>query len=348
MTQVGYGDQATFSLVSWPFSLKLLWAPFVDSMYSERMGRRKSWLVPVQFTCAALMVGGSYWMNELLGEGEHAKPHVIYLTAFFFVLYFLMATQDIAVDGWALTMLSEKNVAHASTCNTVGQTLGYFCAYVGFLALHDPATCNSYFRWEPQDEGIVSLPGFMAFWGWIMFLTTVGVWLFKHEKSDHAAEEGDKLSIKETYQQMLSVLRLPTVMSLSVVLLTGKMGFAAAESVASLKLVEYGMKKEKLALLTPVLIPLGIIIPVFLGHHIKPDAPLRQFLWGYPVRILVCLLYALIVYATPMAMDQHESSHIYFYGFILLVGALHELAANMMYVPQVSPSSFTFFLALPC
>ncbi len=32
------------------------------------------------------------------------------LTMYFFTLYFLMATQDIAVDGWALTMLSKDNV----------------------------------------------------------------------------------------------------------------------------------------------------------------------------------------------------------------------------------------------
>ena len=30
-------------------------------------------------------------------------------TAFLFVLYFLMVTQDVAVHGWSLTMLSEKN-----------------------------------------------------------------------------------------------------------------------------------------------------------------------------------------------------------------------------------------------
>ena len=29
--------------------------------------------------------------------------------------------QDVAVDGWALTMLKPKNVGYASTCNSVGQ-----------------------------------------------------------------------------------------------------------------------------------------------------------------------------------------------------------------------------------
>ena len=48
----------------------------------------------------------------------------------FFFLNFLAATQDIAVDGWALTMLKRENVGYASTCNSVGQTAGYFLGSV--------------------------------------------------------------------------------------------------------------------------------------------------------------------------------------------------------------------------
>ena len=44
----------------------------------------------------------------------------------FFFLNFLAATQDIAVDGWALTMLKRQNVGYASTCNSVGQTAGKY------------------------------------------------------------------------------------------------------------------------------------------------------------------------------------------------------------------------------
>jgi len=47
--KVAYKDQATFSLVFWPFSMKLLWAPIVDTTSFSRFGRRKSWLVPVQY-----------------------------------------------------------------------------------------------------------------------------------------------------------------------------------------------------------------------------------------------------------------------------------------------------------
>lgn len=37
---VNYKDQAFFSFVFWPFSLKLLWAPLVDALYVSRFGRR--------------------------------------------------------------------------------------------------------------------------------------------------------------------------------------------------------------------------------------------------------------------------------------------------------------------
>ena len=48
-----------------------------------------------------------------------SAPDVPSLTVLFFVLYLLAATQDVAVDGWALTMLQPINVGLAATCNQV-------------------------------------------------------------------------------------------------------------------------------------------------------------------------------------------------------------------------------------
>ena len=106
--QVNYKDQAMFSFVYWPFSIKLLWAPIVDSAYFASFGRRKSWLVPVQYLIGIFMFVLSGHVNELLGDSEstEAGANVRLLTVVFFMLNFLAATQDIAVDGWALTMLS--------------------------------------------------------------------------------------------------------------------------------------------------------------------------------------------------------------------------------------------------
>ncbi|CAI6351342.1 unnamed protein product [Macrosiphum euphorbiae] len=50
---VSYKDQALFSFVQWPQSLKLIWAPLVDALYVQKMGRRKSWIIPVQYSIGA-------------------------------------------------------------------------------------------------------------------------------------------------------------------------------------------------------------------------------------------------------------------------------------------------------
>lgn len=160
---VSYKDQAYFSFVFWPFSLKLLWAPLVDSVYVKRFGRRKSWLIPTQYLLGLFMLGLSFTVDSLLQTSGPGGPSVISLTAVFFILAFLAATQDIAVDGWALTMLSRENVGYASTCNSVGQTAGYFLGNVLFLALESADFCNKYLRFEPQDQGIVTLSGMVMF-----------------------------------------------------------------------------------------------------------------------------------------------------------------------------------------
>jgi PAT family acetyl-CoA transporter-like MFS transporter 1 len=97
--RLSYNANAIFALCSWPFSLKLLWAPIVDAVYFRSFGRRKSWLVPVQAMAGILMVSGSSFVERQLGLGHGIDAsasdsfNVKGVTVFFFALYFLMATQ---------------------------------------------------------------------------------------------------------------------------------------------------------------------------------------------------------------------------------------------------------------
>jgi PAT family acetyl-CoA transporter-like MFS transporter 1 len=122
-----WSQQATFSFAFWPFSLKLLWAPIVDALYFKRFGRRKTWLIPIQFGIGLVMIILSYYINDILlapatsPTSSHPRMFrtlefmrssfgfcldIYFLTAIFFGLSFLAATQDICVDGWALSILS--------------------------------------------------------------------------------------------------------------------------------------------------------------------------------------------------------------------------------------------------
>jgi hypothetical protein len=66
--KASYGDQGTFSLATWPFSMKLLWAPIVDSIYFKRLGRRKSWLVPIQYLIGVFMLIFANYVHLMLED----------------------------------------------------------------------------------------------------------------------------------------------------------------------------------------------------------------------------------------------------------------------------------------
>lgn len=53
-------------LILAPWAIKFLWATVVDSHYNERMGRSRTWILPLQlFSCGVLIVIGLFDLNQL-------------------------------------------------------------------------------------------------------------------------------------------------------------------------------------------------------------------------------------------------------------------------------------------
>lgn len=240
--------QAEFSFVLWPFSLKLFWAPIVDAIYSQRFGRRKTWLIPVQYTMGLFMLYLSVHVQQWMNDSQ-AGPSIGLLTVLFFSLNVLAATQDIVVDGWALTMLKRNNVGYASTCNSVGQTAGYFLGYVLFMALESAEFCNAYLRSTPATEGLITLPGkfiflwfwyeisifiqkyswffpvpgFLYFWGWAFMVCTTIVAICKRETDEKHSQTNDLWKdVKHSYSLLWATMKLPTIKMTALILLTSK------------------------------------------------------------------------------------------------------------------------------
>ncbi|KAF0298195.1 Acetyl-coenzyme A transporter 1 [Amphibalanus amphitrite] len=329
---VTYSQQAEFSFAFWPFSLKLLWAPIVDACYVSRFGRRKSWLVPVQYLIGLFLLVLSSRAESLIG-GEHEKPNVAQLTTVFFSLNFLAATQDIAVDGWALTILQKRNVGHASTCNSVGQSAGYFLGFVVFIALESAEFCNKYLRAVPQAQGLVTFSGFMFFWAVVFLLTTTAVALFKHESPlNRDGTRDPELDVRETYSQLVRITSLKPVRTLIAILLTVKIGFSAADAVTGLKLVEAGVPKDRLALMAVPMSPLQVLLPFFISKYTAGPRPMSLFLRAMPWRLLFGLIMAGLVYVTPLFKLEDASFPLSYYGLILVVFVLHQVALYSMFV----------------
>jgi MFS transporter, PAT family, solute carrier family 33 (acetyl-CoA transportor), member 1 len=178
---------------------------------------RKSWIVPVQLLTSALLLSLGPTAARAVSTGD-----VRTATLFFFGLVLLAATQDIAVDGWALTLLSRDRVGWASTCQTAGTNLGFFASFTALLALGDPGFCARWvFRnrrekqvvgglfssssallaraWRvvgfasssrtttttaaaPPPPALWSLRGYLLFWGWAYLAVTLFVAVCVPEK----------------------------------------------------------------------------------------------------------------------------------------------------------------------
>ena len=278
---VTYSQQAIFSFVTWPFSVKLLWAPIVDSLYWEQFGRRKSWLIPVQYLIGIFMIFISFKIEGFLNSSD--GPQMTLITIIFLALNFLAATQDIAVDGWALTMLKPSNVGYASTCNSVGQTAGYFLGNVVFLALESADFANTYIRDSPEPNGLVDLQGFFYFWGIVFLIATSLLMIFKHEVKGKLSGS-DNMTIRQTYSKLIDILKLPSIRRFAFILLTGKIGFAVTDSATGLKLIEAGVHKENLALLAIPIVPLQILLPWIISRYTNGPKPLDVYIKAFPYR----------------------------------------------------------------
>ncbi|XP_076321941.1 acetyl-coenzyme A transporter 1 isoform X2 [Tachypleus tridentatus] len=329
---ISYKQQALFSFVHWPFSVKLLWAPVVDSLYSSKFGRRKSWLVPTQYIIGVFMLFLSFYVMSLLGdESQNIQPNVFILTTVFFMLNFLAATQDIALDGWALTMLSRRNVGHASTCNSVGQTTGYFLSNVVFLALESSDFCNKYLRTEPRPNGLLTLSGFLYFWGVVFLVTTTIIMLFKKESATEHLKDSD-YGLVGTYQMLYRILCLPSVRAFVIILLTCKIGFSATDAVTGLKLIEAGVHKEHLALMAIPMVPLQVLLPLTISRYTVGPRPLDVFLKAFPFRLLFGVIFAILVWWTHIVKQSDGSFPLYYYVVILIGYGLHQVSLYSIFV----------------
>lgn len=177
-----YADLAKFSLASLPYTLKLFIAPFVDSIYSPTFGRRKSWIVPVQiaFGCLSLLFASS--VQQWVQSGD-----VVRLMPVFLLLMGLAATQDIAVDGWSLTMLRKENVSFASTCQSFGLSIGFFGTFTIYLAFSNSQFCDGYIRpliLSSSSGALVDLASAFRLIGVFSLSLTAYIALFKREVAD--------------------------------------------------------------------------------------------------------------------------------------------------------------------
>ena len=331
-SKLSYGQIGVFTLAAYPFSMKLAWSPIVDAIWSRRLGRRKSWILPIQTISGFMLLWLGANAHELM---ENVEEKLYMFTFTFFMLVMLCATQDIAVDGWAITLLSQGNLSFASTAQTVGGTAGHFLSFTVFLAFNSPDFANRYFRSEPQSYGLFTLGGYLTFCGWAYLIVTVCLGLFYKED-----RTGSKDGLGSAYKTMWQVMKLKSIQSFIIIHLISKIGFQANDAVTNLKLLDKGFSQEDLALTVLIDFPFEIALGYYAGKWCAYVPPMRLWMWAFIGRLSAAVLAHITVWIFPR--DGIVGT-----GYLMIVIGEHIFSTFASTVMFVTVSAFHAQIADP-
>ena len=129
LRQQGYslGAIGMTSLLAAPWALKFLWAPLVDRTALPGLGRRKSWIVPLQLMSVAILA--------TLAAAGPGRSMPLLMTGVL-LLNLTAATQDIATDGLAVELLPPGECGLANGIQVGGYRAGMVAGGGILLVLH--------------------------------------------------------------------------------------------------------------------------------------------------------------------------------------------------------------------
>jgi PAT family beta-lactamase induction signal transducer AmpG len=116
------------ALVGLPYTLKFLWAPFLDRFTLPFLGRRRGWLLVAQVALIFSIAG--------LGSTDPGNnPWLVAFAAF--VVTFFSASQDIVVDAYRREDLPDEELGLGSSLYVNGYRIGMLLASGGGLIMAD-------------------------------------------------------------------------------------------------------------------------------------------------------------------------------------------------------------------
>ncbi len=111
-------------LVGLPYTIKFLWAPFLDRYKLFHLGRRRSWMILSQMLIALVLFGMAL---------SNPTTHLLHLAILAMLLAFLSASQDIAFDAFRTDSLFSNERGAGAAVSVLGYRLAMLVS--GALAL---------------------------------------------------------------------------------------------------------------------------------------------------------------------------------------------------------------------
>lgn len=230
---------SVYGLLFAPWGLKFLWAPYVDAY-----GTRRRWLVSLQLSSAVV---------ALVLATLDLSGSLVWLLIGIAVINLLSATQDIATDGLAVSMLEPRQRGLGNGIQVGAYRIGMIAGGGGLLWLF------SFAGWR-------TLFVVMAV---LLFAVTVGVWFLAREPSRPTGDAPPTPSKRVSPGLLLtgwsSRLRRPGVITFILVVGAFKFGNSMASALVGPFMSDIGLTLGQIALVEGALSSAGALGGAALG-----------------------------------------------------------------------------------
>ena len=278
------------SSVSFPWTIKFLWSPLVDRYALPRPGRRRSWILATQLALA-LTLGGlaAYTARALVADASGrtvlaaGAAGVIAVIALLFV--FLAATQDIALDAYAVEVLELDEQGPASGLRIMWYRIGMLVS--GALAVF----ASTWLPWPVIFGGLG-----------LLFVLFMGLTLAAPEPERPAAPPRSLLSA--VWEPLVTWFRRPDALVVALFLVLYKFGDNLGLSMVNPFLKDLCFSNAEIGLAVKTIGTVAVILGSGLGAALMTRMGLGRALWIFGLaQAAGSLLYALVAATHPATID---------------------------------------------
>lgn len=298
-----------FGLLMLPWSIKILWAPWVDRLGSLRIGHYRSWIIPMQVCSICGLVVLAYFPIEALNQPQ-------FLLMFFVLMLWINfsgATQDIATDALAVNLLKTDQQHWGNTFQVIGSRLGFIVGGGVLLWAVDAL------GWQNTFLCLATL----------VALNTLPI-VLQPARQDRQGVQGSAAKLFSIRHYLQHFLQSKTTRAWLTVLLSFKVADGLAGPLLKPLMVDIGLSFTQIGLYITVLGAVAALLGAFIaGYLLQSFSRAGVLLFFSIVKILTLIGFAGLGWA-------YESGMSVSFTLIYALNALEDLCSAMLLVVMLT------------
>ncbi len=242
-----------FGLVLLPYTLKFLWAPFIDSVnlpWAKYVGRKKAWGLLVQLFMMLFLF--------LLSLADPVQ-HLMYVFTLCLGIAFMTATQDIVIDALRIDLFEGKNLTRATSCYQLGARIGMLSAVAGMIFL------SAHMAWQYAYQISIAL----------IFIGFISMWCLKEHNTEKTPANFSELVITP----FKDLLRHEKLWILAIFVIAYKLCNGVLGPMAYPFYYQVGFTAEQISFMSGTLGVFITMLGIFLGGFLAMEKKIRGILF---------------------------------------------------------------------